>query len=181
VRTAASLTPALADVAVVISCVGAREKEGANRPEAVDYEGVRNLVSAAKAADVRQFLLESSCNVTIKDHPFNAGFNNLLLWKLKAEDVLRASGLAHTIVRPPQLLDGPGGRKGIRFQQGDLGGPGQIDRADVAAVLVAAVLDKAAFNKTFEIFGDASRPVDAWRSEFAALKAGCYDRVSCKL
>ncbi|MDX2143069.1 MAG: SDR family oxidoreductase [Rhodospirillaceae bacterium] len=181
VKDAASLPAAIGGAKIVMSAVGAREPQGENRPEKIDWEGVRNLIDAAKAATVDHFVLESSCNVTIPEHNFNKIFNGLLLWKLKSEDHLRASGLGFTIVRPPQLLDEPGGLKGIRFQQGDLGGPGQIARADVAAVMTAALSHRAARNTTFEIFGDDSRPPGAWRESFTALKPGCFDRPSCGL
>jgi uncharacterized protein YbjT (DUF2867 family) len=181
VKDAASLGPAMAGVTAVMSAVGAREPQGENRPEKIDWEGVRNLIDAAKAAGVRHFVLESSCNVTIPEHNFNKIFNGLLLWKLKSEDYLRASGLDFTIVRPPQLLDEPGGVKGIRLQQGDLGGPGQIARADVAAVMVAALADPTARNTTFEIFGDAALPANEWRKGLAKLRPNCFDRPSCGL
>jgi uncharacterized protein YbjT (DUF2867 family) len=181
VKFPTSLTAAVAGAGIVISAVGAREPQGENRPEKIDWEGVRNLIDAAAAAGARHFILESSCNVTIPEHNFNKIFNGLLLWKLKSEDYLRASGLPFTIVRPPQLLDEPGGVRGIRFQQGDLGGPGQIPRADVASVMTAAIADAGALNKTFEIFGDAGLPPAAWRKDFATLKAGCFDRPSCGL
>jgi uncharacterized protein YbjT (DUF2867 family) len=181
VRDGASLTAAVKGVGAVMCAVGAREPQGDNSPEKVDYEGVRNLIDAAKVAGVGNFVLESSCNVTIPEHNFNKIFNGLLLWKMKAEDHLRASGMTYTIVRPPQLLDEPGGVKGIRIQQGDVGGPGQIARADVASVMIAAHSEAAMRNTTFEIFGAASLPVDGWRKSLYVLKPKCFDRASCGL
>jgi len=181
VRDAASLPAAVKGAGAVLCAVGAREPQGDNSPEKVDFEGVRNLIDAAKAAGVGHFILESSCNVTIPEHNFNKIFNGLLLWKMKAEDHLRASGLGFTIVRPPQLLDEPGGVKGVRIQQGDVGGPGQIARADVAAVMVAALSEPAMINTTFEIFGAATLPVNGWRKSLNLLKRNCFDRPSCGL
>ncbi len=181
VRDAATLPTALKGVGAVMCAVGAREPQGDNSPEKVDYEGVRNLIDASKAAGVAHFVVESSCNVTIPEHNFNKIFNGLLLWKMKAEDHLRASGVAFTIVRPPQLLDEPGGIKGIRIQQGDVGGAGQIARADVAAVMVAALSEPAMRNTTFEIFGAATLPVDGWRKALYLLKPNCFDRATCNL
>jgi uncharacterized protein YbjT (DUF2867 family) len=181
VRDAASLPAAIKGAAVMMCAVGAREPQGDNSPEKVDYEGVRNLIDAAKAGGVAHLILESSCNVTIPEHNFNKIFNGLLLWKMKAEDYLRASGVGFTIVRPPQLLDIPGGVIGIRVQQGDVGGPGQISRADVATVMVAAVTEPAMENTTLEIFGASSLPVDGWRKTLHLLKPKCFDRASCGL
>jgi uncharacterized protein YbjT (DUF2867 family) len=181
VRDVKSLSGAVKGVGAVMCAVGAREPTGDNSPEKVDYEGVRNLIDAAKTAGAAHFILESSCNVTIPEHNFNKIFNGLLLWKMKAEDHLRASGLGFTIVRPPQLLDEPGGAKGIRIQQGDVGGPGQIARADVAAVMAVALNEPAMMNTTFEIFGAANLPVNGWRKSLNLLKRNCFDRASCGL
>lgn len=46
----ASLAAALAGVDAVVSCIGARAPDGPDRPEKVDYEGVRNLATAAATA-----------------------------------------------------------------------------------------------------------------------------------
>jgi uncharacterized protein YbjT (DUF2867 family) len=181
VRDVATLPAAVKGTSIVMCAVGAREPQGDNSPEKVDYEGVRNLIDAAKAGGVAHFILESSCNVTIPEHNFNKIFNGLLLWKMKAEEHLRASGLAFTIVRPPQLLDIPGGVIGIRVQQGDVGGPGQISRADVATVMIAAIAEAAMKNTTFEIFGASSLPVNGWRKTLSLLKPKCFDRTSCGL
>jgi uncharacterized protein YbjT (DUF2867 family) len=181
VRDAATLSAAAKGAGIVMCAVGAREPQGDNSPEKVDFEGVRNLIDAAKAAGVAHFILESSCNVTIPEHNFNKIFNGLLLWKMKAEEHLRASGLGFTIVRPPQLLDIPGGVIGIRVQQGDVGGPGQISRADVATVMVTAITEPAMKNTTFEIFGATSLPVNGWRKALSLLKPKCFDRASCGL
>jgi NAD(P)H-binding len=55
------------------------------------------------------------------------------------------------IVRPSWLTDEPGGQRAIRFEQGDAG-EGEIARADVAAVVVAALGSARARGKTFEIY-----------------------------
>ena len=96
VKDRATMDAAMSGASAVISSVGARGKDGPDRPEMVDYEGVRNLVDAAKAARVRQFVLVSSRGVTQPDNPLNRMFGNILVWKLKGEDYLRASGLAYT-------------------------------------------------------------------------------------
>jgi uncharacterized protein YbjT (DUF2867 family) len=92
-----------------------------------------------------------------------------LKWKAKGEAHLRASGVPYTIVRPGGLVDEPGGQTGLDFQQGDEGS-GRIARADVAAVMIAALDRPAALRKTFEVVSDQDAPVDAWRNGFSALK-----------
>ena len=119
VKDPATLTPAMTGVSAVISSIGARGKDGPDRPEKIDYEGVRNLVDAARAARIKQFVLISSQGVTHNDNPLNRMFGDVLIWKLKGEDYLRASGLAYTIVRPGLLLNEPGGQGDLVFEQGD--------------------------------------------------------------
>ena len=48
-------------------------------------------------------------------------FDNVLIWKGKGEDAVRASGVPYTIVRPGGLTDKPGGQSGVRLEQGDKG------------------------------------------------------------
>ena len=173
VKDPASLDAAVSGVDAVISSIGARGKDGPDRPEMVDYEGVRNLVDAAKAAKVRQFVLVSSRGVTQADHPLNRIFGNVLIWKLKGEDHLRASGLAYTVVRPGGLLNEPAGEGDIVFEQGDrkFGGSAlSIPREDVAVVCVQALKFPEARFRTLEIHRGEGAPVTDWKAKFASLK-----------
>jgi uncharacterized protein YbjT (DUF2867 family) len=100
----------------------------------------------------------------------NKMFNNVLLWKLKGEEAVRASGVTYTIVRPGGLVNKPGGETAIRLEQGDTG-TGLIPRADVARICVAALGYSGAQNRTFEAFsGEGAQSAD-WAELFAGLKA----------
>jgi len=173
VKDPASLGPAVAGVDYVVSSIGARGKDGPDRPEMIDYQGVAHLVDAAKAAKVRQFVLVSSRGVTQPDHPLNRMFGNVLAWKLKGEDYLRASGLPYTIVRPGGLLNAPGGQGEIIFEQGDRrmnGATLSIPREDVARVCVEALRQPGARSRTLEIHRVDGTPVGDWAARFGALK-----------
>ena len=160
-RDAASLAGAADGAQFVVSAVGSSaRKDPTNIPERVDYGGVKNLVDVAKAAGVKQFVLISSMGVTQPDHMLNRILNNVLAWKLKGEDHLRASGVPYTIVRPGGLTEAPGGAQAIVAAQGDKpmdpkAPPLMIPRADVATVVVRAIGNPAAVGKTFEITGTA--------------------------
>lgn len=173
VKDPRSLTAALSGVDAVISSIGARGKEGPDRPEMVDYQGVRNLVDAAQAAGVRQFVLVSSRGVTQEDHPLNRMFGDVLKWKLKGEDYLRASGLAYTVIRPGGLLNDTAGKGDIAFEQGDrrFGGSAlTIPRADVAIICVQSLLHPQARFRTFEVHRTEGPPVTDWQAKFASLQ-----------
>lgn len=169
VRQPATLSTALAGATAVISALGSTRKDPGNGPEQVDYLGVKNLADAAAAARVGQIVLVSSAGVTQEDHPLNRMFDNVLRWKAKGEEAVRASGVPYTIVRPGGLVDKPGGEGGIRLEQGDRG-TGFIPRADVARVCVAALESPAARNRTFELYSGPGAPPSDWNAVFGALK-----------
>ncbi len=173
VKEPATLTAAATGVTAVISSIGARGKEGPDRPEMIDFHGVKNLVDAARAARVQQFVLISSRGVTHADHPLNRMFGNVLAWKLQGEDYLRASGLPYTVVRPGGLLNEPAGQSDIAFEQGDRRFSGTtltIPREDVAIVCVAALTNPAAKFRTFEVHRTEGAPVTDWQAKFASLQ-----------
>ena len=168
-----TLRPALAGVSLVLVTIGATERSGPNSPEFVDYGGVKNLTDAARAAGVRQLVLESSMGVGS-----GGGFLGMMLnllsgdalkWKARGEAHLRESGVPYTIVRPGGLTKDPGGQTGIALQQGDEGS-GRIPRADVAAVMIAVLDNPDALRKTFEVISDDQAKRDAWRTGFSALR-----------
>ena len=172
VREPRTLKRAVKGADQVISALGANvQRDPENSPERVDYAGVKALAEAAKAAGVSQFILVSSMGVTHPDHQLNAMLDNILSWKLKGEDAVRATGIHYTIVRPGELTNEPGGRRGVRIMQGDpLNGDGAVSRSDVAAVLVSAIGREDLYGKTFEIVGDHAIPRIEWASLYNGLK-----------
>jgi uncharacterized protein YbjT (DUF2867 family) len=173
VREPRSLKKAVKGVDEVICALGSNvQRDPENSPERVDYAGVKALAEAAKAAGVAQFILVSSMGVTHPEHQLNAMLDNILEWKLKGEDAVRATGINYTIVRPGSLTNEPGGQRGVRIMQGDpRDGEGSIARADVAAVLVSAIGRPELYGKTFEIVGDNGSTRIEWASLYNELRA----------
>jgi uncharacterized protein YbjT (DUF2867 family) len=173
VREPRSLKKAVKGVNEVICALGSNvQRDPENSPERVDYAGVKALADAAKAAGVSQFILVSSMGVTHPEHQLNAMLDNILEWKLKGEDAVRATGMNYTIVRPGALTNEPGGQRGVRLMQGDpRDGEGSISRSDVAAVLISAVGRPELFGKTFEIVGDNGSARIEWASLYNELQA----------
>ncbi len=172
VREPRSLKRAVKGADQVISALGANvQRDPENSPERVDYAGVKALAEAARAAGVSQFILVSSMGVTHPDHQLNAMLDNILSWKLKGEDAVRATGINYTIVRPGELTNEAGGRRGVRIMQGDpIGGEGAVSRTDVAAILVSAIGREDLYGKTFEVVGDHARPRIEWASLYSGLQ-----------
>ena len=171
VRKPRSLKRTMKGVNQVICTLGSNvQRDPENSPQKVDYAGVKALAEAAKAAGVSQFILVSSMGVTHPEHQLNAMLDNILEWKLKGEESVRATGINYTIVRPGSLTNEPGGQRGLRIMQGDpINGEGTIARADVASVLVSAIGRQDLYFKTFEVVGDHSSSRIEWASRLNDL------------
>jgi nucleoside-diphosphate-sugar epimerase len=141
----------------IVFAAGAGPGSGAERKWTVDYGGAVKLIDAARAENVRRYVIVSSMGA---DNPPPEGegdvFGEYLRAKARADEKLRDSGLDYTIVRPGRLTDDAGtGRVTIaeQVQRGD------VSRDDVAAVL-AAVLDVPdTIGKAFGLVG-GDTPID---------------------
>jgi NADH dehydrogenase len=169
-KDAPSLIPACAGVETLITTASAGSRGGADTPETVDAQGNDNLIDAARQAGVRQFIFVSTIAAD-EDSPIP-----LLRAKARAEERLRASGLAYTILAANGLLDvwlplvvGGPARAGHPVT---LVGEGRrrhsfVAAADVAAFAVAAVDHPAALNRRIVIGGPAAV---SWRDVVAAYE-----------
>jgi len=170
VRQPRTLRGAVKGADYVISALGSNvQRDPENSPERVDYLGVKALAEAARAAGVKQFVLVSSMGVTHPDHELNRNLDNILLWKLKGEQAVRATGINYTIVRPGRLTNEPAGEEGVKIMQGDpRHADGSISRAALASVLVDVLGRERLANVTFEVVGEAG----ASRADLADLYNG---------
>ncbi|CAN3130709.1 NAD(P)H-binding protein [Mycobacterium sp. smrl_JER01] len=135
----------------VIFAAGAGPGSGAARKETVDRDAAILLADAAEAAGVRRYVMISSMGADAQA-PDDAGddvFVAYLRAKGAADDVIRArTELLATIVRPGLLTDdAPTGRVTVAERTGR----GAIPRADVAAVLIAALDTPLTAGHTFEV------------------------------
>jgi uncharacterized protein YbjT (DUF2867 family) len=94
------------------------------------------------------------------------------VWRRRAEDAIRASGVDYTIVRTGMLLNRPKGQRAIRLTQEalPLSFRYRIARADVAEVFVAGLGEPRASRSTFEVVWDR-QPVEDWRALLKGLKS----------
>jgi uncharacterized protein YbjT (DUF2867 family) len=169
VRDIDSMNAAMVGVTHIISALGATQFEGPNSPEFVDWGGTKNLVDAALLAGVKHFVIESAAGVTQENNDMNK-YGNVMDFKLKAENYLRDSGLPYTIVRPGGLESVESEGKTITLKQGDdLPNHGGFSRADVAALLIAAVGNPDAYNKAFEPIYDEEATAGGWQPAFSDL------------
>lgn len=147
-------------------------------PEQIDYQGQINQINAAKQAGVKQIVLVGSMGGTDENHFLNTmGNGNILIWKRKAEQYLIDSGVDYTIIRAGGLLDQPGDQRELVVSKNDVllanppeGVTTSIPRADVAEVVVQALLEPGARNKAFDV---VSKPetLNQISNDFKALFA----------
>ena len=157
-----TLRAALRGVAHVVFTAGVRSGRFARQSvvRATEYQGVLNTIDAAKAAGFGgRFVYMTAIGVT-RSSPFGWALNvwkgNTLVWRRRAEDAIRASGLDYAIVRAAFLLNRPGSRRAIHVHQGasPLTLHEAIARADVAEALVESVYHPAASRATFNLKWD---------------------------
>jgi len=98
---AASMEGGLNGVEAVVHLVGIISEVGENKFENVHTRGTENIVAAARAADVTRFIHMSALGT----RPNAASRYHQSKWA--AEEIVRRSGLAWTILRP-SIIYGPG-------------------------------------------------------------------------
>ncbi|CAK1234705.1 NAD(P)-binding oxidoreductase [Fructobacillus fructosus] len=135
----------------VVFSAGAGGKGGAERTTEIDLDGAVKSMEAAKKADVQQFVMVSAAGADNRAVWVKSGIYTYFMMKHYADRLLQQSGLNYTILRPTTLTDeaGTGKIKQITDQEA---GAGTVSRADVAAMIVAALHDDKAMHRiiTFE-------------------------------
>jgi uncharacterized protein YbjT (DUF2867 family) len=165
----ASLDAACAGINTVITTANSAMRSGEDTVDTVDRQGNRNLIEAARAAGVKQFIFTSFLGAD--------PHSPVPLFQAKAETeaILRDSGLPYTILAPDFFMESWVGMVvGLPLQAGQpvtLVGEGQrlhslISAGDVASFAVAAVGHPAALNQRLALGGPA--PV-SWRGVVEAF------------
>ena len=162
-----SLTAAIADCTVLLCATGAKPSFDPTGPYKVDYEGTKNLVDAAKAKGIEQFVLVTSLCTSKFFHPLNLFFL-ILVWKKQAEEYLQNSGVPYTIVRPGGLLndDNP---DSVLMSAADTLSDGRIPRTKVAQTCVEALFQSTSRNKIVEIVAKPDAPMKSFEELFASV------------
>jgi putative NADH-flavin reductase len=148
-----SLPPALAGADAVLSTLGS----AAGRAATTVYStGVANILKAMQEAEVRRFVGVSAAPVVPREA--SGRFERTILFPIlhrffggayddmrRMEDVLGASTVDWTVLRPPMLTDKPA-RRHYRTALGENVRRGRsITRADLAAAMLDALDDTSAF------------------------------------
>ncbi|XP_010921929.1 uncharacterized protein At5g02240 isoform X1 [Elaeis guineensis] len=193
-RIPSDLDPAIFEgVTHVICCTGttafpSKRWDGDNTPERVDWEGVRNLVSALPPT-LKRLVLVSSVGVTkFNELPWSImNLFGVLKFKKMGEDFVRSSGLPFTIIRAGRLTDGPytsydlntllkataGKRRAVVVGQGDKL-VGEVSRLVVAEACIQALDMEFTQGQIYEINSvegeGPGRDPEKWRELFKAAE-----------
>ncbi|MGZ8736578.1 MAG: NAD(P)H-binding protein [Nocardioides sp.] len=155
--TTQQLAAELAGADAVVFAAGGGPSSGAARKETVDKGSAILLADAAQQAEVRRYVMVSAMGTEHADPGSDDVFQVYLRAKAAADDDLRARDLDWTVVRPGRLTDDPGT---ARVQVGRLA-RGEVPRADVAAVLAAALHEDRTIGKTFDLLAGDTPVEDA--------------------
>ena len=150
-------------------------------PASIDRDGNRNLIQAARAAGVEQFVLVSVRDAA-PDHPMD-----LMRMKYAAEQELKGSGLAWTIIRPAAYIETwceVLGRPLLQKGKTQVFGRGRnpinwVSALDVARLVELSLVDPAMRGQTIEAGGPdnltMSEFVDVFRS--GTTKSGVVGHI----
>lgn len=158
ISDSASLEKAAEGIERVINLVGIIQETPGVTFRAVHVEGTRNVIEAARKAGVRHFFHQSALGT----RPGAKSEYHRTKWE--AEELVRQSGIPHTILRP-SLIYGPGDKFTIRLSEilrrapvMPVIGSGKyrvqpIYIDDVVSCMVKAVTSDAFLNEIYEIGG----------------------------
>ena len=157
-----SLEDSVADIAEAIDgcsaavfAAGSGGDTGADKTLLIDLDGAAKSIEAAEQSGTSRFLMVSAIHAD-KREAWGDEIAPYYVAKHHADNILRASGLNYTIVRPGLLTNGPATGR-IEARESLESGP--IPREDVAAVLFHSLDNVHVFNKTFEIVS-GSTPIE---------------------
>ena len=173
-----TLLSAFDDVSHVVFTAGVRSGRFAREfvVKATEYDGVLNTIAAARLQDFRgRFAYMTSIGIrrrSIFASALNVWKGNTLLWRRRAEDAIRCSGLDYVIVRVAFLLNRPVHQRVIRVSQDEspLTLRECIARGDVAEALVEALFHPNTVRTTFEIKWGKVSGRSNWSALFDGLK-----------
>lgn len=134
-------------IRAVVSTIGGSRGD----PRRPDVETTKHIVSAAQQHGVRRMVLVTAIGAgnsraALSDHAWKY-LGPVITLKTQAEELLMASGLNATILRPGGMQSGP--PTGSAILTADHGAMGTINRSDLAALIVACLDDDATIGRIY--------------------------------
>jgi uncharacterized protein YbjT (DUF2867 family) len=170
VRDPRTLSEIMTGVDYVVSSIRSSDWSGPYSPEFVDYHGMSNLVDAAKVAQVKHFVLISTATSGPQvDQSKNPAKNYVRYFKTKGEEVVRTSGLSHTIIAPGRVPEEESGTIPFILLDRKDYTVSLITAGDVALATLDALTNPAARGKAYTLKNDPTVPLGHWRTQYAAM------------
>ena len=174
VRDHAAVRRAVEGAQTVVSAIQGFAGTGDGSPATIDRDGNRNLIRAAREAGVEHLVLVSVWDAS-PDHAMD-----LMRMKYAAEQELKGSGLAWTIIRPSAYMETwceVLGRPLLEKDKTQVFGRGRnpinwVSTSDVARFVELAIVDPVVRGETIEVGGPDNMTmtefVDIFRMESAS-------------
>lgn len=154
----ASIAPALAGADAVVSALGNRE---IRRPSTVCSGGIASIIEAMKGAGVHRLAVVSASGMVTDDvdefltrYVAKPILQRVLAYNFadlrRMEEIVQASALDWTIVRPSRLLDGPRGEYRVQIGR-NLPRGYSTRRADVADYILRSLDDRSAVREAVSV------------------------------
>jgi uncharacterized protein YbjT (DUF2867 family) len=153
-----SLTKAMEGVQYIISALGSKKPFSGKENDKIDNKANQNLARAAKAMDLRKFVVITSIGAGNSRNAVSFLYKypmlSVLKAKTKAEEFIQTCGIDYTIIRPggytekdipDDIAFGEGGRI-----------TGLVKRSQIARVCVDALDSPAMKNRTLEVVARAA-------------------------
>ena len=159
-ETETDFSPWVGGADAVVFAAGAGPGSGPERKQTVDLGAAIKLIRACEATGVDRYLMISAMGAANPTAGPEA-MQPYLKAKAGADQALRDSGLAYTIVRPGRLTDDPPTgrvRVGEGLERGD------IPRADVATALAACLELPVTEGRTFDMVAGPTPIAEALRA-----------------
>ena len=141
----------------VVFAAGSGAETGSDKTLLIDLDGAAKTIEAAKENKTDRFLMVSAIHADRREN-WSLDMAPYYVAKHHADNILRASGLNYTIVRPGLLKNDPGTGK---VKVSDELDSGAVPREDVAKVLVHCLDNKTVYNKTFDLVSGEDAIEDA--------------------
>ncbi len=167
-READSLVKACKAIETVVTTANAVAGNGDNSSKAVDLEGNRALIEAAKSQGVKHFIFISMSGISAGSPV------NFVQHKYATEEYLKTSGLTYTIIRPQAFMEVWGmliGKPILKKDKVQVFGRGNnpvsfISVEDVKQFAALAVTEPSFRNKSLELGGPESLTINQLVEKF---------------
>jgi uncharacterized protein YbjT (DUF2867 family) len=142
------LASAASGADVVVFTAGAGEQDDDSMIDAVDGDGVRKAIAAARLAGISRLLLVSVFPEAWRGTDMPKSFEHYMVVKKRADVELVHSGLDWVILRPSSLTDDPGtGRVSLSMAELHT----KVSRDDVAATIAALLHSPGVHRRILEV------------------------------